>query len=232
MTSIVPKFKLTPEIEKEHVHNIYNSISEHWSETRYKPWPNVVKFIKNYDTKSLIGDIGCGNGKYIPSNKGNVIAVDFSIPLLETIKSNINITKHNSSYDLCSGDITNLPIRDNTFDAVICIAVLHHLSSEERRLKALRELHRILIPGGKVLIYAWAETQDKTSRHQFPGQDIFVPWTFKRKGQPEKVFQRYCHTYREEELSYLISKIDGLNFISECYDSGNWCVTATKSIKI
>lgn len=42
----------------------------------------------------------------------------------------------------------------------ICIAVLHHLSTTERRLEGLRELVRIVRPGGLVLVYVWALEQN------------------------------------------------------------------------
>ena len=49
--------------------------------------------------------------------------------------------------------------RSEAFDVCICIAVLHHLSTNERRLEGLRELIRIVRPGGLVLVYVWALEQ-------------------------------------------------------------------------
>ena len=53
--------------EKEYVQDVYNSIAEHFSHTRYKAWPSVQRFLDSLDRKSLNGDFGCGNGKYIYS---------------------------------------------------------------------------------------------------------------------------------------------------------------------
>eukprot|EP00762_Andalucia_godoyi_P003051 ANDGO_04093.mRNA.1 tRNA (carboxymethyluridine(34)-5-O)-methyltransferase len=41
-------------------------------------------------------------------------------------------------------DITKLPYRTGAFDAVISIAVIHHLSTYERRLEALAEICRVV----------------------------------------------------------------------------------------
>ena len=50
----------------------------------------------------------------------------------------------------------NLPFTNELFNYVMCIAVIHHLSTEERRLKALEEISRVLKLGGEALIYVWS----------------------------------------------------------------------------
>lgn len=50
--------------------------------------------------------------------------------------------------------------RSDAFDVCLCIAVLHHLSTAERRLAGLRELVRVTRPGGLVLVYVWALEQE------------------------------------------------------------------------
>lgn len=47
-------------------------------------------------------------------------------------------------------DITQLPMEDNFADAVICKAVLEHVSEPHQ---AVAEIYRVLKPGGKALIY-------------------------------------------------------------------------------
>ena len=63
------------------------------------------------------------------------------------------------------GDIEPLSLfcifRSNAFDVTICIAVIHHLSTDERRLHALKELVRITKISGLILTYVWALEQDK-----------------------------------------------------------------------
>lgn len=56
-------------------------------------------------------------------------------------------------------DCLQVPIRDNSVNGCISIAVIHHLASRERRCQALREMARILISGGKGLVYVWAKNQ-------------------------------------------------------------------------
>ena len=53
--------------EEEHVHKVYDTISAHFSETRYKPWPMVKDFVSSLQCGSILFDIGSGNGKNCPS---------------------------------------------------------------------------------------------------------------------------------------------------------------------
>ncbi|NXT86058.1 ALKB8 protein, partial [Zapornia atra] len=57
-------------------------------------------------------------------------------------------------------DALSVPMRSGCCDACISIAVIHHFSTAERRLAAIRELARLLRPGGTALIYVWAMEQE------------------------------------------------------------------------
>ena len=52
-----------------------------------------------------------------------------------------------------TGDITRLPFADASFDAVISMTVIHNIPSREGRDQALRELVRVLKPGGRLAIF-------------------------------------------------------------------------------
>jgi SAM-dependent methyltransferase len=57
-------------------------------------------------------------------------------------------------------DITNIQFEDNRFDVVLCSHVLEHIVDDQ---KAMRELFRVLKPGGWVLIQSPIDlTRDKT----------------------------------------------------------------------
>jgi len=96
----------------------------------------------------MVLDLGCGNGKYLNVNPELImIGSDRSNNLLELCKSVGN---------LFTADSLNLPIRSNSFDNVISIAVIHHFSSYEFRIRAVQEITRVLKSKGRVLIYVWA----------------------------------------------------------------------------
>lgn len=74
---------------------------------------------------------------------------------------------HKRGFEVLQCDCLYLPYKDDSFDAAISIAVIHHLSTRERRRRAISEIVRILRPTGKCLIYVWAKEQHKDSEDSF-----------------------------------------------------------------
>lgn len=145
------------ELELENVHNVYNQIGNHFSETRHSPWPHVEEFIQSLGSGSILCDIGCGNGKYLKSNSNIYkIGCDRSDSLLSVCRER--------DFNVFLSDCLNLPIKSNTVDACISIAVIHHLASRDRRLKAIREMARVLVTHGQALIYVWAKNQKANNK--------------------------------------------------------------------
>ena len=66
--------------------------------------------------------------------------------------------------DVAVADAFHLPYSSSRLDAVLCIAVLHHISSAARRLRMLEELVRVLKPGGRALVTVWATQQEDPSK--------------------------------------------------------------------
>nr|XP_016460603.1 PREDICTED: alkylated DNA repair protein alkB homolog 8-like isoform X2 [Nicotiana tabacum] len=146
----------TPEIEKKYVHGVYDAIAPHFSSTRFAKWPKVSAFLNSLSPGSLILDAGCGNGKYLGLNPDCFfIGCDISAAL-------INICA-DRGHEVLVADAVNLPYRTGYGDAAISIAVLHHLSTEDRRRKAVEELVRVVKKGGCILITVWAREQEDTS---------------------------------------------------------------------
>ena len=73
--------------------NIYNFIADEFNKTRYNKWPGVINFLNSINENTILGDIGCGNGKYLNHKKDiHTIGVDTSDKLLN-IKKLIMIQK-------------------------------------------------------------------------------------------------------------------------------------------
>ncbi|KAK7755901.1 tRNA methyltransferase, has a role in tRNA modification [Diatrype stigma] len=77
--------------------------------------------------------------------------------------------------------------RDRGVDFAICIAVLHHLSTRERRIEGVSAILECLRDGGTALVYVWALEQGSSRRGWDEGadQDRLVPWVMKAKAKPK-----------------------------------------------
>lgn len=158
----IPTGKDAKKIEEEYVHKVYDIISDHFSLTRHSPWPRVLDFLNSLQLGSVLVDIGCGNGKYFGCNKSIFhFGGDASIKLNMICKERGEVVAFNC---------LSLPLKDKFADGAICIAVLHHLSNEKRRVCALKEIYRILRPGGRALVYVWAMEQ-KSSNYVSKGEE-------------------------------------------------------------
>ncbi|CDM35616.1 hypothetical protein DTO013E5_6495 [Penicillium roqueforti] len=212
--------------EQQNVHEVYQEIAQHFSATRYKPWPIVERFLTSLEPGAVGLDVGCGNGKNLMVNRDVfIIASDRSENLAR-------IALQHQPHSTVVADILDLPHRDASFDFAISIAVVHHLSTPARRVQAVAEIMRTvkhgseMQEGGKVLIYAWALEQKNSRRGWDKGdeQDRMVPWV--RKGDQPQTFHRYYHLYAEGELERDIGNAGG-RVLESGYEKDNWWAIAT-----
>lgn len=253
----ISKFRneeLPTEIEKKYVYDVYNKIAPHFSSTRYKPWPQVVKFLDGLPEHSLVADVGCGNGKYLKYDEQQrlvMVGTDIAENLLKICRGR--------GCEVFTADSLLLPVKSNAFDHAISIAVIHHFSNSNQRKRALKELVRIVRPGGRLLVTVWAFEQNK----KFPKQDLFVPWnlqdnfhqknledgiededTIEAKELAEKdeqvvdkyhddeknavVYKRYYHLFVKGELQSLLEAVPNAKVVDSFYNRDNWCVVIQK----
>jgi len=185
--------KNAPTIEKDHVYEVYDIIAAHFSNTRYKAWPLVENFLFDLPVGAVVADVGCGNGKYLGVNPNlHMIGSDRSIRFVEICKE--------KGHECMAADNLHLPYRDSSFDSAISIAVIHHFAAEERRLRSLQELIRIIKPGGKLLVTVWALQQDWKGKN-YNEQDVMIPWhfreDFKKKTEKKKRTRKYNNTTKQ-----------------------------------
>lgn len=228
--------------EEAHVHQVYEQIASHFSSTRHKPWPIVERFLLDLPDGSVGLDVGCGNGKYLTVNpQVFIVASDRSTNL-------VKIASQHRPHTSMVADNLSLPHPSSSFDFAISIAVIHHLSTPERRIQAVAAVLDTLrlsttIPGdgsvdqqnrGKALIYVWALEQKHSRRGWDEGndQDVMVPWVMKQKitgpdTEESKTFSRYYHLYRQGELEHDIVEARG-HIVDSGYEKDNWWAIAVR----
>lgn len=206
------------EFEKKHVIDVYSQISNHFNNTRGHIWPKVKEFINSMEVNSKVSDVGCGNGRNCLERQDELNYIGFEIVdnFIEISRSKgINVIKSN---------ILDIQSPDDIYDYTMCIAVIHHLDSEERRIKAIQELVRITKPGGKILIYVWAKEQKKFSHYH--ENNIMVPWKVVKTGE---VYDRFYYLFENGELETLVEKSNtDVNIIEKGYQRDNYYVIIQK----
>lgn len=113
--------------------------------------------------------------------------------------------------DTLQCDARLCPLRSGSCDAAISVAVIHHYSTEERRLEAVRALLRLVRhSGGLVLITVWAmEQEHRGASRPFDAEtgDGMVPWEIDTRFAPvRQVVHRYYHFFKAQELVQLCAK--------------------------
>ena len=96
-----------------------------------------------------VADLGCGTGQVVAQlaqNVKNVIGVDRNVAMLEAAKKRLQKYKNVQLYQT---QIEDLPIKDNTCNAAIMMLVLSYL---QEPIAALKQAHRIIKPGGSIII--------------------------------------------------------------------------------
>lgn len=117
-------------------------------------WNEFIEDInKDIFEGATVFDAGAGDGhwrKRLPENI-KYISMDLGVGDAEVDYSHLDIT----------GDLRKIPLADNSVDVIICIQVLEHLPEP---WTVIKELHRILKPGGKV----FASCPQGEPQHQVP----------------------------------------------------------------
>ena len=126
--------------------------------------------------------------------------------------------------DVVINNILNISFRSNIFDSIICVAVIHHLSTVENRIKAIQELYRVIKPDGLIFIQVWATTarNDKQFIH-ITDNDYFVTWYVDKTTK----IKRYYHLFERDELIELC-KICNINILNIYFELNNWILIGKK----
>ncbi|MFX1505274.1 MAG: class I SAM-dependent methyltransferase [Promethearchaeota archaeon] len=129
----------------------------------------IFNYIKhNYlQENQLLLDAGCGNGRFMEiANTAWVIpiGVDLSVGMLHQTRIKFSGRKLNPS--LIHTSITNLPLKNELFDIVICALVLSELDHYNVK-KSLKEFFRCLKKDGLLILVTESKPKSRLKHYFF-----------------------------------------------------------------
>lgn len=172
---------------------IFDQIAPSWYNFRHwSIFQTELEALARRWQKGRLLNIGCAHGPdFLPFKDGfELYGVDFSAEMLKFAEKYAN--KFNFAVKLKLADVRQLPYPDESFDWAISVATYHHLGGGEHQ-EALKELKRVLKPGGEAFITVWNRWQP---RFWFKPKEVKVPW--RQQGQT-LYRQYYLFSYAELE---------------------------------
>jgi len=154
------------------------------------------------DRQPDVLDVGCGLGvaRRFLSAQGTYVGVDMSAATVELARR----LHPQARTDFRLGSLPHLPLPSASVDAAICLEVLEHVGDDR---KALRELRRVLRPGGFLIVsvpqtFYWGAYRELIGhfRHYTPEslRDLLQKERFELvEGLPQfhRVWRTYYYAY-------------------------------------
>jgi len=133
-------------------------------------------------------DVGCGQGLAFPLLRRHfapreIVAVDVDPRLLGRARAAAQRCDVPITVKACS--VTQLDLPDASIDGILCHQLIHHVANQSG---ALRELHRVLAPGGYLFLSESCEAFIKTWT---------VRWLFRHPPGVQRPAEGYMKLVRE-----------------------------------
>jgi tRNA (uracil-5-)-methyltransferase TRM9 len=179
--------------------DVYDQIAPGWYNFRhYSIFRQELEALAQKWKQGRLLNVGSGHGADFLPFKANfdLYGMDFSGEMIKLARRYSH--KFEFPVNLQVADARRLPYGNGSFDWAISIATYHHIQAREEQLEALKELRRVLKPGGEAIITVWNRFQP---HFWFKGKELYVPW--KVKGQEVK---RYYYLFTYPELEGLVKK--------------------------
>ena len=149
-------------MDRDYELQTHRAEDRHWW---YRGRRNVIERViadLRLPARARILDAGCGSGRNMIelARHGTVTGVELS-------DTSIDIARARGTGEVIGGSVLDMPFDGDSFDLSVCLDVIEHLEDD---LNALRELRRVLAPGGSLLVtvpaYQWLWSgHDEVNHH-------------------------------------------------------------------
>lgn len=141
---------------RERFRGDYENFFTDYDRFRYQNERHLPRCIDALDvTGKQVLEIGLGEGsesELMIRRGAHWSGVDLTAESVDRVRTRLTLRKLPYS-ELLQGSVLDLPFADDTFDVVFSHGVLHHVPDIEQ---AQSEIHRVLRPGGELIIMVYA----------------------------------------------------------------------------
>jgi SAM-dependent methyltransferase len=210
----------------------YQTFTRQFSATRQRLQPGVKQILAKIDPAARLLDLGCGNGETARALAaqgfhGRYVGLDSSAGFLQEARDKIGENPHFAfiCQDLASpGWNDSLP--QDSYDAVLAFAILHHLPGATLRRQVIERIRTIMIPQGHFMHSEWQFLNSPRLRDRLqPWQAIGLDEVDVEPGDHLLDWReggtglRYVHHFSLEELA-LLAEQTGFEIIETFHSDG------------
>lgn len=171
---------------------------------------------ENFKGKRVL-DIGCGNG-YVLNHYSMNGAITTGIDLTWT---GVNLSKKRFEMENTNGSFLNangetLPFKNDSFDCVCSMGVLHHTPDT---IKALDEIFRVLKPGGRLILMFYNKNSYR-NRILYPVAKFLLPSCWNKslqqlRNENDGEGNPLASVYSVKDLKLMLKEFSGLEFFTD-----------------
>jgi 2-polyprenyl-3-methyl-5-hydroxy-6-metoxy-1,4-benzoquinol methylase len=196
----------------------YAAFARPFADSRSLADPALTSILPHIPQRARVLDVGCGNGRLavlLDRERPSIayMGIDAVPGLIEVACAQAERLAHITA-EFHVADVTqpdwSLFIDPLSIDAVVCLAVLHHIPGFDLRVRLLRDMAGLLAPNGRMILSTWQFLDSPRLRRRIvswaeagiaeqalePG-DYLLDWRRGGRGL------RYCHLVDEAEVGRL-----------------------------
>ena len=169
-----------------------------WTDRLRREGPFIVSTIAECPRRGLVVDLGCGTGehaRFIAESGFPVVGIDASRDAIADAAA----AHRGGKVAWARADLRHLPLAGSAARMVLCLGNTIVILGEDAEIsRALREIHRLLVPGGQLLIQI-------LNYHRLRAKNVrSLPVNFRRPGDPASTGGPASEDLRrDDELVYL-----------------------------
>jgi ubiquinone/menaquinone biosynthesis C-methylase UbiE len=166
----------------------------------FRPWATILLRHAAPQPTERVLDVACGTGivarqtAALVGRHGQVVGLDMN-PAMLAVARTIAASPGDAAIDWQQGNAMALPFADGSFDLVLC---QHGLQFVQDRVSVVREMRRVLAPGGRALVMTlqsldqhpvFQALMNSVANHlALPLSEVMTPFAMSNSGELRSLF--------------------------------------------